>query len=248
MGRVLSALIDEREGVCISARVDSVYDNGLKSGNYKDLKDVDVEADVLVDFSHHSATKDVIAFAMERGIPLVLATTGQTKEEENLIAQASNFIPIFYAHNMSKGIALINRIIDEITVEYSYADIEIIETHHNEKKDAPSGSALMLANTIQNSIKKCKSDTLCAQNSTLNVDGDNSCAKTKSKDIPIHSLRLGIDVGKHEVVFDSGCERISVSHQAFSRNIYAEGALEAMHYIVTKEKGLYTMRDLITRY
>ncbi len=248
MGRVMSALVDEREGIDIVARVDKVYDNYGTSCNFKDIKDVNVKADAIVDFSHQSATRDVLLFALEHNTPLVLATTGQTAEDEALIEQVSNTIPIFYAHNMSKGIALINRIIESVAKEYYYADIEIIETHHNEKRDAPSGSALMLADTIQSTIKQCPIGTLYAQKNTLNIDCDINCYKSQCKNIPIHSLRLGIDVGKHEVVFDSGCERIMISHQAFSRNIYAEGAIDAIHYIVNKERGIYTMHDIITRY
>lgn len=234
MGNEMMTRIDEREDMNLVAGVD-VNKPERDCPWFSSLKDVDCRADIIVDFSSPYVLDDLLSYAVARRIPLVIATTGHTPEQIEKIGQASSQIPIFFSGNMSIGICLLNHLAKSIAEVFPYADIEIVETHHSHKLDAPSGTALMLAN----SINEVRPSTICV--------GRAWHSRRKDSEIGISSLRLGCDIGKHEVMFDTGCERLTISHQAYSRALYADGALSAMQFITTKQSGLYGVSDLFDK-
>lgn len=192
------------------------------------------EADVIIDFSHHSATRELTVFAAERSLPLVLATTGQTEEEKALILEAAKKIPVFLAANYSLGIATLTDLVKRAAALYPEADIEIVEQHHNRKIDAPSGTALALFRAVQ----EVRPDAVA-------VTGRSGQGKRKPEDVGIHAIRMGNIVGVHEVLISTQNECISLKHQAFSRGVFAEGSLKAAAFLIGKEPGLYDMKDLL---
>jgi len=219
-------------GACLSAAVD-VTRPEVDCPAYTALDAVREECDVLVDFSHHSATKSVIDFALLRGIPAVIATTGQTDEEQQMIQQASRHIPVFFAGNMSIGIALLVSLVKTAVTTFPDADVEIIETHHNQKLDVPSGTALMIARGIQE-VK---------ENATLRV-GRHENGKRPAGEVGIHSIRMGKVVGIHEIHINTGSQTITLKHEAHSRSLFAEGALHAAAFLQDKPAGLYSLEHL----
>ena len=219
-------------GACLSAAVD-VTRPEADCPTYTTLDAVCEECDVLVDFSHHSATKSVLDFALLRGIPVVIATTGQTEEEQQMIQQAAKHIPVFFAGNMSIGIALLVSLVKTAVSTFPDADVEIIETHHNQKLDVPSGTALMIARGIQE-VK---------ENATLCV-GRHENGKRPTGEVGIHSIRMGKVVGIHEVHINTGSQTITLKHEAHSRSLFAEGALHAASFLQDKPAGLYSLGHL----
>lgn len=234
MGNEMMARIDERDDMNLVAAVD-VNKPEKNCPWFSSIKDVDCRADIVVDFSSPHVLDDLLSYAVAQRIPLVIATTGHTPEQVEKIEQVSKTIPIFFSRNMSIGICLLNRLARSIAEVFPYADIEILETHHSHKLDAPSGTALMLAN----SINEVRPSTICV--------GRQGHSRRKDNEIGISSLRLGCDIGKHEVMFDTGCERLTISHQAYSRALYADGALSAMQFITTKQSGLFGVNDLFDK-
>ena len=202
---------------------------------YATLTDVCEDCDVVIDFSHHSATKSVLDFAMLRGIPAVIATTGQTDEEKRMIEEAAKYIPVFYAGNMSIGIALLVSLVKTAVQTFPDADIEIVETHHNQKLDVPSGTALLIARGVQE----------VRENMTLCV-GRHENGKRPTGEIGIHSIRMGNVVGIHEVHINTGTQTITLKHEAHSRALFAEGALHAANFICGKSAGLYSLQNMFS--
>lgn len=193
-----------------------------------------VEADVVVDFSHHSAAPDVLRYAEEIGAAAVIGTTGHTPEEKALIMDAAKRIPVFYSGNMSLGIAVLCRLAKEAAKYFPDADIEIVETHHHRKVDAPSGTALMLFNAIREvrpeAVPNC---------------GRAGEGKRTREEIGISSLRLGSVVGIHEVHIHTGTQSLTLKHEAVTRAMLADGAVEAAKFMVGKEKGFYNMESML---
>ncbi len=200
---------------------------------YTKLEDVTEDCDVLIDFSHHSATATVVNFAMLHGIPAVIATTGQTEEEREQILEASRHIPVFFAGNMSIGIALLVNLVKTAVQTFPDADVEIIETHHNQKLDVPSGTALMIARGVQEVKEQA---TLCI--------GRHENGQRPEDEVGIHSIRMGKVVGIHEIHINTGSQTITLKHEAHSRALFAEGALHAAEFILNKSAGLYSLQDL----
>lgn len=192
------------------------------------------QVDVIVDFSHHSSTEGLLAFATRHNIPVVLATTGHSEEEKALINRAGEMIPIFYSANMSVGVALLVELAKRASVAMPDAEIEIIEKHHNRKVDAPSGTALMIAKGIQE----------VRENATLNL-GRSGNAKRTHDEIGIHAIRMGNIVGEHEVIIGTNAQTITLKHEAHDRSLFAEGAICAAQFIVGKSAGIYNMQDLL---
>ena len=191
-------------------------------------------AQCIIDFSHHSLTKELLDFAVANNIPLVLATTGQTDEEKQLITDASKKIPLFFAANYSLGVALLIDLAKKAAVVMSDAQIEIVETHHNRKVDAPSGTALAIANALCEVRPQSKI-----------VTGRSGYGKRGADDIGIQSVRYGNIVGIHEVIIGTDSQSITLKHEAYSRSLFAEGALKAAAFLMNKEPGLYDMNSLI---
>lgn len=201
---------------------------------YVNLADYIGAADVVIDFSSHLATKELTDYVTARSLPLVLATTGQTEEEKGMIYATAKRVPLFFSANMSFGVALLISLVKKAAELLPNDDIEIVETHHNHKADAPSGTALMVANAI--------SDTLGGRKI---VKGRSGLAKREPGEIGISSIRIGSVVGKHEVLFGDGTETLTITHEAHDKALFAAGSIRAAAYLVGKEPGLYTMNDLV---
>ena len=200
----------------------------------KSFEGCQAEADVIIDFSHHAMTKELTAFAVKRGLPLVLATTGQTEEELGMIREAAEKIPVFFAANYSLGIAAMTDLVKRAAALYPDADIEIVEQHHNRKIDAPSGTALALFNAIKEVRPEAEA-----------VTGRSGQGKRRPEDVGIHAVRMGNIVGVHEVMICTQNECITLKHQAFSRGVFADGSLKAAAFLMGKPAGLYNMKDLL---
>jgi 4-hydroxy-tetrahydrodipicolinate reductase len=188
----------------------------------------------IVDFSHHTCAPALLSYARERGVPVVIATTGHTEEELAAIRAAATEIPVFFAANMSFGVALLVELAKQAAVAMPEADIEIIEKHHNRKLDAPSGTALMLAEEI------CR-----VREGAYPKAGRSGKAKREVGEIGIHAVRLGNIVGEHEVIIGTESQTITLKHEAHSRALFAEGALAAAAFLVTVQPGLYDMKSLV---
>lgn len=201
----------------------------------KDIRDAETDVDCIIDFSHHSGTDALLAFAVKNKLPLVLATTGQTEEERAAILAASKQIPLFFAANYSVGIALLIELAKKTAAFMPDAEIEIIEKHHDRKLDAPSGTALAIASAIQ----EVRSDA------TLNC-GRSGHAKRTKEEIGIHAIRMGNIVGEHEVIIGTPNQTITLKHEAHSRALFAEGALAAAEFLCGKPAGLYDMKSMVT--
>lgn len=220
----------------IVAGVDAMSDGSAPFPCYPSFDDAPADVDLIIDFSHHSCTNALLAFAVKNEIPLVLATTGQTDEEKKAIYDASDKIPLFFTTNYSMGVALLIEMAKKVAAVLPEAEIEIIEKHHDRKVDAPSGTALSIAEAI------CQ---VRPQATIVSGRSGNSCKRTK-EEIGICSVRMGNIVGEHEVLVGTPSQTISLKHEAHSRALFAEGALSAAAFLVDKGAGLYTMEDLVS--
>ena len=208
--------------------------NGGTDGIYRSLFEFTGEADIIVDFSHHAAVSELMQYACKRKLPVVLATTGFTEEELAVIDAAAKEIAIFKSANMSVGIAVLIQLAKQAAAVFGDADIEIIEKHHNRKLDAPSGTALMLADAIRG----------IRPNSNY-VYGREGRSKRDPDDITIHAVRMGNVVGDHEIFLATNSQTISLRHEAHDRALFAEGALAAAAFLCGKAAGMYNMDDLL---
>ncbi len=214
-----------------------INDSGLNNFPvYQKLEDIDRPIDVIIDFSVPVSTLNILEFAIKSKIPLVIATTGFSEEEKAKIKAASKFIPIFQSANMSFNINLMSRIVAELAPFSKDADIEIIETHHNQKKDAPSGTALLLADSINKSLNN---------NMKYTFDRHSLHEKRAKSEIGFSTIRGGNIVGEHTVKFFTSNETFEITHKAYSRTVYADGALKAAEFLLNKPAGFYDMNDLI---
>ena len=197
----------------------------------------DCSGTVIVDFSRPEALTSLLAYAVKNHLPVVLATTGYTPEQEQEVDQAARQIPVFRSANMSVGVALLRHLCQEAAkVLGETFDVEIVEAHHNRKVDAPSGTALLLFDAIKNAYDEPRYAQLGR--------GGRNC-KRQHNEIGIHALRGGTVTGEHEVCFFGPAERIRLSHSAEDRSVFASGALKAAAYLQGKAPGRYTMEDLI---
>ena len=194
----------------------------------------EVAADVIVDFSHHTAIAAVLDYAKKIGAAAVIGTTGHTPEEKDMIFAAAKEIPVFYSGNMSLGIAVLCRLAKQAAACFPDADIEIVEVHHNRKVDAPSGTALMLFNAIKE----------VRPNATANLGRSGEGKRTK-EEIGISALRLGNVVGIHEVHINTGTQALTLKHEACTRAMLADGAVDAARFMVGKGIGLHNMESML---
>ena len=193
-----------------------------------------VSADMIIDFSHHTAVADVLDYAKANGCAAVIGTTGHTPEEKELIFAAAKEIPVFYSGNMSLGIAVLCRLAKEAARYFPDADIEIVEAHHTRKVDAPSGTAHM----IFNAIKEVRPQA------TENCGRSGEGKRTKDE-IGISALRMGSVVGVHEVYIHTGTQCLTLKHEAVTRAMLADGAVDAARFMEGKGKGLYNMESIL---
>ena len=192
------------------------------------------DCDTVIDFSHHSAVADVLDYAESCGAAAVIGTTGHTPEEKEAILAAAQRIPVFYAGNVSLGIAVLCRLVKQAAAFFPEADIEIVETHHTRKVDAPSGTALMLFNAVKEARPEVYANC-----------GRSGEGKRENNAVGIHALRLGSVVGIHEVHIHTQNQSLTLRHESGSRAMLAEGGVAAARFMAGKGKGLYGMEDIL---
>ena len=227
----MGKLIDNLFGEEIVGRVSLDGENNVPK-TFEELGEM--ASDVIVDFSHHSATADVLAYAKKTGAAAVIGTTGHTPEEKVLIFEAAKEIPVFYAGNVSLGIAVLCRLVKQAASFFPDADIEIVEIHHTRKVDAPSGTAHMLFNAV----KEVRPEAY--ENCGRAGEG-----KRTKNEIGVHALRMGNVVGIHEVHIHTANQSLTLKHESGSRAMLADGAVAAARFMEGKEKGLYGMEDIL---
>lgn len=227
MGKVVCQIVDDSEKNEIVAKVDV---------NTK-FDEITNTADVIIDFSNPSSLSDLLEYAKKNTLPVVLATTGYTKEQNEEIIEAAKQIPIFKSANMSIGVNLIINLARKATkILKDDFDIEIVEAHHNQKLDAPSGTAILIADNINGEL---------SEKMNYEYDRHDKYQKRDKNEIGIHSVRGGTIVGEHEVIFAGPDEIVKIGHSARSREIFANGAIKAAEFLLDKKNGLYDMTNLL---
>lgn len=237
MGQAISKIVAEDENAEIAAGLDinKCIENPYPV--YTNPSECREDADVIVDFSHPSAFGALLDFALSRKLPIVVATTGLSDEQRNELVKASENIPVFFSANMSLGINLLIELAKKAEMILGDKfDVEIVERHHNQKLDAPSGTALAIAEAI--------SDTMDIPAEFV-YDRHSVRRKRRKNEIGIHAVRGGTIAGDHDVIFAGKDEVIELKHSAASREVFAEGSVRAAHFMSGKTPGYYTMSDLI---
>ena len=227
----MGKLIDGILGDAVVGRVSIDGENGVPR-TFGELGSVN--ADMVIDFSHHTAVADVLDYAKKNGCAAVIGTTGHTGDEKELIYTAAKEIPVFYSGNMSLGIAVLCRLARQAAAYFPDADIEIVEIHHNRKVDAPSGTAHMHFNAIRQ-----------ARPDAVEVCGRAGEGKRKKNEVGVASLRLGSVVGVHEVHIHTGSQCLTLRHEAVTRAMLADGAVDAARFMEGRSAGLYDMESLL---
>lgn len=241
MGRVITASVAGSEdleivgGIDLNTSCDAGYPVFASPADV--TADVLARTDVIIDFSNPSAFAGLIEFAAREAKPAVIATTGLNDAQISLLRSASGKIPVFFAANMSLGVSLISELACKAAkVLGDSFDIEIVEMHHNQKVDAPSGTALMLADSINEAL---------GDGMRYEYDRHAKREKRSKKEIGIHSVRGGTITGEHEIIFAGHDEIITISHSARSKELFATGAINAARFLCGKPAGLYGMKELI---
>ncbi|MCI5752866.1 MAG: 4-hydroxy-tetrahydrodipicolinate reductase [Oscillospiraceae bacterium] len=237
MGKVISSVIGGRDDCTVLCGIDKITDKYADFEIYDAPAKMPEKPDVILDFSHPSVLDSLLEYALANGTPLVLCTTGFSETQTEKIKKASEQIPVFFSFNMSLGINLLANLAKTAhAILGDQFDVEIVEKHHNQKIDAPSGTALMLADAINS-----------AADDRYNYVYDRHCRRQKREksEIGIHSVRGGTIVGEHEIIFAGRDEVITLSHQAASKEVFAVGGVNAAVYLSGKPAGLYDMSALI---
>lgn len=227
MGKLIDGILGEE----VAGRVSIDGENGVPK-TFAELGSVG--GDMVIDFSHHTAIGDVLRYAEENRCAAVIGTTGHTGEEKALIFAASKRIPVFYSGNMSLGIAVLCRLAKQAASFFPDADIEIVEVHHNRKVDAPSGTAHMLFQAVQQ-----------ARPQATEHCGRAGEGKRTREEVGISSLRMGNVVGIHEVHICTPSQTLTLRHEAHNRAMFADGAVEAARFVCGKAPGIYNMDGLL---
>jgi 4-hydroxy-tetrahydrodipicolinate reductase len=238
MGQVLTRIISESEDMTVVCGVDRIKKDNINSYPvYENLKDVAEDVDVLIDFSNRICLGDILKFGTERGVALVICTTGFNSEEKEQMIEAGRSIPVLNSSNMSIGVNVLLSLVKQAAYAlYEDFDIEIVEKHHNQKVDSPSGTALMIADAINTSL----------DNKLEYVYGRHSKTEKRLKrELGIHAVRGGAIVGEHDVIFAGAGEIIEINHTALSRDVFAHGAIRAARFLANKDKGFYSLKDVI---
>ena len=234
MGRVLSKCVMDDYDLELICGVSLDNTDDLNFKTYSNFNDITEEADVVIDFSHHSALDSVLNYCLKTKTPLVIATTGYNNEELEKIYDASKTIPLLHSYNMSLGVNVLLRLVKEASKILNTFDIEVIEKHHNKKVDAPSGTAIMIANAIKEVLPNIENN--------YGRYGRNT--KRNKNEIGIHAIRGGTIVGEHNVIFAGHDEVIEIKHTAQSKDIFAKGSIVAAKFIVNQNPGYYNMDDI----
>lgn len=238
MGQVITDLVDADDNAVIVAGVDIMQTRVNKYPVYQSFTKCNVNADVIIDFSSPINCEEMLEYAVNHKVGIVLCTTGFTPEQLKLIDDAAKKIPVFRSANMSMGINLISKLIKQATAVLADAgyDIEIVERHHNKKVDAPSGTALMLADAMNEILN---------QEYQYKYDRSADRAPRAKKEIGISAVRGGTIVGEHEIIFAGNDEVIEIRHTAYSKAIFAKGAVQAAKFLPGRPAGMYNMSDMM---
>ena len=237
MGNVVSELIDSRDDMITIAGLDRLEDLSGRFPIYSSVDDIKEDVDCIVDFSNPSLLDTLLEYAEENKLSMVLCTTGYSDEQLIQIEKASEKIPIFFSMNMSLGINLLIELAKKASKVFGdQFDVEIIEKHHNQKIDAPSGTAYMIADAV-NDVNDGKYHYEYNRNAVRQ--------KREPNEIGIHSVRGGTIVGEHEVLFAGHDELLQITHTALSREVFAVGAVNAVKFVVGKKPHMYNMSDMI---
>lgn len=238
MGQTISGLIAADEEIEIVAGVDAKDAGKNAYPVFTDIADCTVEADAVIDFSTASAVDGLLAYCVEKQVPCVLCTTGLTKEQLEKVTEASKKVAVLKSANMSLGINMLLKLLKEAAQILSPAgfDIEIVEKHHNQKVDAPSGTALALADSINEQMGSAYEYV---------YDRSQVREKRKDKEIGISAVRGGTIVGNHDVIFAGADEVVTFSHRAYSKAVFGKGAIQAAKFLKGRPAGMYDMADVI---
>lgn len=239
MGHAVAAAVSGREDCVVSAGVDLYTKQYADFPIFEKLSDVAEKPDVVIDFSNPAILDDLLDYCMLNGVPCVLATTGYNEEQIAKIKKAANSIPVFFSFNMSLGINLLVQLAKKaVSILGGQFDIEIVEKHHNQKIDAPSGTAIMLADAIN--------DELDNQYHYV-YDRHSKRQKREAKEIGMHAIRGGTIVGEHDIIFAGHDEVITLSHSAASKEVFAVGAVNAAVFLAKQDAGMYDMSQLMAQ-
>ena len=231
MGKETAKLILNNNKMHLLGGLDHHVSHNLPYKVFNNVDDIFEKPDVIIDFSVAESTISLLPYCIQNHIPIVIATTGFSGEQILNIKSASKNIPIFHSSNMSYQIYLMNNIVSKLAQLLPESDIEILETHHNRKKDSPSGTALMLADSIN----------LATDNKySYNFNRHDASTQRDKNEIGFSSIRGGNIVGEHSVFFFNENETLEIKHTAHSRSIFAEGALKATEFIIKQNSGYYT--------
>lgn len=238
MGRVISDMVKKQEEITIVAGIDLADNKQNEYPVFSSLEDCDVEADVIVDFASVKAVDSLLDYCAAHQMPVVLCTTGLSEEQLKKVSDVSRNTAVLRSANMSLGVNLLLKLVAEAAQTLAAAgfDMEIVEKHHNQKVDAPSGTALALADSMNEAM---------GQTYHYQYDRSQKREKRDPKEIGIQAVRGGSIVGEHEVIFAGQDEVVTFRHAAYSKAIFAKGAVEAAVYLAGKPAGLYTMADVI---
>ena len=235
MGQVVCDLIEQNENLVLKAGFDKNITGEFAFPVFDKIEDIKEKPDVIIDFSIPIATLNILEYASKNNVPIVIATTGFTKEQEENIEEYSKIIPIFKSANMSFDIMIMKKLVSWLAPLMKDTDIEIIEAHHNRKIDSPSGTAQMLADSINSAL----GNTLHCE-----YNRHDKHEKRDKNEIGMSSIRGGNIVGEHTVQFIGDFETFEIKHTSYSRNVFAEGSLKAASFIVNQKPGLYCMEDM----
>lgn len=236
MGNVIKDIVSKRDDCRIAAGIDLNTESD-SFPIYSSFDDIKEEADVIIDFSNPALLNDLLDFAVKKSMPVVIATTGYDEGQKKQIEEASRKTSVFFTYNMSLGINLLANLAKKaVQVLGNSFDIEIIEKHHNQKIDAPSGTALMLADAICEELNKPMK---------YEYDRHSKREKRTKNEIGMHAIRGGTIVGEHEIMFAGRDEIITLSHSARSKEVFAVGAVNAALFLKDKPAGMYSMKEMI---
>lgn len=236
MGKKVTQAVRDNAQMNLVGVVSPVFDAKIDEKMYASLNEVHEKVDAIIDFSHPDNLNDILKFGIRNHCALVLATTGYSEQQILHIEEASSQIPIFQSYNTSFGVSMLTKIVKEVAKEFyeNGYDIEIIEKHHNQKIDAPSGTAKLLYDVIHEDIEETKE---VYDRSTVHH-------KRERNEVGIQSVRAGTIFGEHSVLFAGHDEIIEVKHTALSKEVFVQGAISACLKIADKENGLFSLKNL----
>ena len=235
MGQIVCDLVEQNEELVLKCGFDKNVTGEFAFPVFDKIEDITEKPDVIIDFSVPTATFKILKYAAYNHVPVVIATTGFTVDEEKIIEEYSKQIPIFKSANMSYDIMIMKKLVQWLAPLLKDTDIEITETHHNRKIDSPSGTAQMLADSINSSL---------GNNLHCEYNRHDKREKRDKNEIGMNSIRGGNIVGEHVVQFFGEFETFELKHTSYSRNVFAEGALKAAKWLVNQSIGLYSMEDI----